>query len=67
MFDIRYIFKFVVFPVNIQIGVRTNAAALDFTDFLSEEMDHELKEAAQISMGTEVSRDQCAHFNRILY
>jgi len=47
------------------MGVRTNAASLDFTDFLSEEMDHELKEAAQISMGTEVSEEDIANISAL--
>ncbi|PKA57030.1 putative nucleolar protein 5-2 [Apostasia shenzhenica] len=37
------------------MGNRTNAAELDFSEFLSEEVEAELKEAAVISMGTEVS------------
>jgi len=61
-----------VIPDNIlfartvkKMGVRTNAASLDFTDFLSEEMDHELKEAAQISMGTEVSEEDIANITSL--
>ncbi|KAL6966237.1 Ribosomal RNA processing protein 1 A [Sarracenia purpurea var. burkii] len=37
------------------IGNRTNAAKLDLSEILSEEVETELKEAAMISMGTEVS------------
>ncbi|KAL8113366.1 hypothetical protein AgCh_020621 [Apium graveolens] len=37
------------------MGDRTNAAKLDFSEVLSEEVEAELKEAAMISMGTEVS------------
>ncbi|KAL6970676.1 Ribosomal RNA processing protein 1 A, partial [Sarracenia purpurea var. burkii] len=37
------------------MGNRTNAAKLDFSEILSEEVETELKEAAMISMGTEVS------------
>ncbi|XP_042435892.1 probable nucleolar protein 5-2 [Zingiber officinale] len=37
------------------MGNRTNAVALDFSEVLSEETEAELKEAAVISMGTEVS------------
>ncbi|KAF7824665.1 putative nucleolar protein 5-2 [Senna tora] len=36
------------------MGDRTNAAKLDFSEILSEEVEAELKEAAMISMGTEV-------------
>nr|GMD93283.1 probable nucleolar protein 5-2 [Ipomoea batatas] len=37
------------------MGDRTNAAKLDFSEVLPEEVEAELKEAAMISMGTEVS------------
>ncbi|KAJ4760501.1 Nucleolar protein 58 [Rhynchospora pubera] len=37
------------------MGNRTNAVGLDFSEILSEEVEAELKEAALISMGTEVS------------
>ncbi|CAN4106442.1 unnamed protein product [Withania somnifera] len=37
------------------MGDRTNAAKLDFSEMLPEEVEAELKEAAMISMGTEVS------------
>ncbi|RAL49770.1 hypothetical protein DM860_002061 [Cuscuta australis] len=37
------------------MGDRTNAAKLDFSEVLSEEVETELKEAAMISMGTEVN------------
>ncbi|XP_075501470.1 putative nucleolar protein 5-2 [Primulina tabacum] len=37
------------------MGNRTNAAKLDFSEILAEEVEAELKEAAVISMGTEVS------------
>jgi len=35
--------------------VRTNSAHTGFSDILPEELEHELKEASQISMGTEIS------------
>ncbi|XP_073273236.1 probable nucleolar protein 5-1 [Primulina huaijiensis] len=37
------------------MGNRTNASKLDFSEILAEEVEAELKEAAMISMGTEVS------------
>ncbi|KAK9058713.1 hypothetical protein SSX86_023555 [Deinandra increscens subsp. villosa] len=37
------------------MGYRTNAAKLDFSEILSEDIEAELKEAAVVSMGTEVS------------
>ena len=38
-----------------EIGHRTNAAESDLSKFIPEEVEQELKEAAEISMGTEVS------------
>lgn len=53
-----------VIPDNIlyakavkKMGVRTNAAKTDFSDFLPEEMEDELKRVVEISMGTEVSQE----------
>ena len=38
------------------MGVRTNAASTDFGELIPEEIVVELREAAQISMGTEVKK-----------
>ena len=38
-------------------GSRTNAATTDFSDELPEEIEQELKQAAEISMGTEISEE----------
>jgi len=48
-----------------KMGVRTNAASVDFTDFLPEELDKEVKDAAQISMGTEVSDEDILNINSL--
>jgi len=40
-----------------QMGTRDKAAGLDFSGILEEEMESQLKEAAQISMGTEISTE----------
>jgi len=40
-----------------KLGSRSNVATTDLTDFLPEELEEEVKEAAQISMGTEVSEE----------
>jgi len=37
------------------MGVRTKCKAIDFSDIMAEEVESEMKEAAEISMGTEVS------------
>lgn len=39
------------------MGTREKAASLDFSEFLEEETESSLKEAAMVSMGTEVSED----------
>lgn len=40
-----------------QMGVRKNAADMDFSSIISEEVEKELKDAAVISMGTDISED----------
>ena len=40
-----------------KMGSRTNAATTDFSDELPEEIEQELKQAAEISMGTEISEE----------
>ena len=47
-----------VSPSNINIfvsGFRTNAVTTDFSKILPEEVEQEVKDAAEISMGTEIS------------
>ena len=39
------------------MGFRTNCSNTDFSDILPEELEEEVKEAAEISMGTEVWSD----------
>jgi nucleolar protein 58 len=38
-----------------KMGVRTHAATMDLSDVLPEDMEKELKEAAEVSMGTEIA------------
>lgn len=44
-----------------KIGVRTNVASMDLSEFLPEEIEAEVKLAAEISMGTEVSEEDIAN------
>ncbi|KAI2663307.1 Nucleolar protein 58 [Labeo rohita] len=44
-----------------KIGDRTNVASLDLSDILPEEIEAEVKLAAEISMGTEVSEEDIAN------
>ncbi|KAJ8320403.1 hypothetical protein KUTeg_001990 [Tegillarca granosa] len=39
------------------MGYRTNASTTDFSEILPEEIEQELKDAAEISMGTEISEE----------
>jgi nucleolar protein 58 len=41
----------------MKMGVRTQCKVVDFSDILPEEVETEMKEAAEISMGTEVSAE----------
>ncbi|PRW56410.1 putative nucleolar 5-2 [Chlorella sorokiniana] len=43
------------------MGTRDKAADIDFSDFLEEEAESQLKEAAVVSMGTEISEDDVAN------
>ena len=46
---------YIVYPSTL--GYRTNAIKTDFSDILPEEVETELKSAAEISMGTEISEE----------
>ena len=41
--------------ICLTVGDRTTAAKLDLSAYLPEEVEQEVKEAAEISMGTEIS------------
>jgi len=47
------------------MGVRTNAQTTDFSDLIPEELAQQLKEAAQISMGTEVSDEDIDNIQQL--
>lgn len=44
-----------------KMGMRTNAKNIDFSSIMPEETEEELKEAAEISMGTEISDEDIAN------
>jgi len=48
-----------------KMGVRTNAKKTDFSEFLPEEIEKELKEAAKISMGTDVSEEDISNISEL--
>ena len=43
------------------MGTRDNATSTDFSEFLTEDVEKDLKSAADISMGTEISKDDIAN------
>jgi len=48
-----------------KMGVRTNALTTDFSAFLPEDMETEVKEVAQISMGTEISEEDISNIKQL--
>lgn len=48
------------------MGMRTNAKSLDFSSVLPEETEEELKEAAEISMGTEISEEDILNIKSLV-
>ncbi|XP_027208389.2 nucleolar protein 58 [Penaeus vannamei] len=47
------------------MGTREKAVATDFSDFLSEDLEEKVKEAAEVSMGTEVADDDMLNINSL--
>jgi len=39
------------------MGIRTNASTTDFSEFLADEIESQVKDAAQVSMGTEITEE----------
>ncbi|KAI0565244.1 Nucleolar protein nop56 [Gracilaria domingensis] len=48
-----------------KMGVRSEAASCDFSDIISEDVEEELKRAAQISMGTEISDEDVVNIRAL--
>jgi len=48
-----------------RMGTRVQAAALDFSDILPSEMEEQMKDAAKVSMGTEVSEEDVDHIHAL--
>lgn len=48
-----------------KMGMREQCVACDFADILDEETEQELKEAVQVSMGTEVSEDDMSNIQAL--
>lgn len=47
--------------VILKMGIRSNASDFDLSDILEEEIEEQLKEAAEISMGTEISKEDISN------
>ena len=48
-----------------RMGVRSNAKTTDFSDILPEETEHALKEAAEVSMGTDIAEEDIANIRAL--
>ncbi len=54
------------FVRTVQVmGLRTNAATTDLSDVLPEEIEEKVKEAAEISMGTEISDEDILNITHL--
>lgn len=48
-----------------KMGYKTNAATTDLSDILPEEIEQKLKEAAEVSMGTEISEEDLSNITNL--
>jgi len=49
----------------LKMGIRTKAASTDLSDILPEEVEEKVKEAAEISMGTEISKQDILNIKHL--
>ena len=49
------------------MGTRENAKSIDLSDVLPEEVEEKVKEAAEISMGTEISGEDIINIKQQVY
>lgn len=49
----------------MKMGFRTNIKNLDFSDILDEDVEAQMKQAAEISMGTEISEDDISNIKSL--
>ena len=47
------------------MGIRTNASSIDFSDILPEDLEQALKIAAEVSMGTEISKEDIENITHL--
>lgn len=48
-----------------KMGYKTNAATIDMSDILPEDIEQKLKEAAEVSMGTEISEEDLSNITNL--
>jgi len=48
-----------------RMGTRVEAAALDFSDIMPEDLEEKMKDAAKVSMGTEISEEDVNHIHAL--
>ena len=53
------------FKVVRKIGMREDTSSSDLSDILPEEVEKEVKEAAEISMGTEISKEDITNIDAL--
>lgn len=48
-----------------KMGYKTNAATMELSDILPEEVEEKVKEAAEVSMGTEISEEDLSNITAL--
>ena len=65
IFDRLFCSWWFMFSSFIPLGYRTNASNVDLSDILPAEIENQIKEAANISMGTEISEEDIANIRHL--
>jgi RNA processing factor Prp31 len=61
------LFYWISFIFLLSIGYRTAAAELDLSDILPSDVEAQVKEAAEISMGTEISEEDITNIRHLCF
>lgn len=61
---LSFAFLFLLFYISLP-GTRENTANTDLSDILPEDVEEKVKEAAEISMGTEISEDDILNIQNL--
>ena len=54
-----------ILDLRHSLGYKTNAATIDMSDILPEDIEQKLKEAAEVSMGTEISEEDLSNITNL--